>query len=435
MKKVLLLLTMMLVAYFCLAQTPDHPNWVTFERTSPTTASIRWSAEPSANVSYYYTAYHPTTTMYTAPSYCDPAWNGPGDWAAGMTLDSPGVYIVNIGALDPTKEYYAYVAAVETGGWSWSAYSSWEPPILTYDYPEGQLSPIYPDVSLQMITGNANNGVGHPPTPPQNPGSIVEHIQIFDLVGPGPWDMRFTTTLEWIWVVGQGVYHGPIADVHIPAAKNLEIEVQFGSGGDPTLPVELSSFTATLTASSFVTLSWTSQSETNLLGYRLYRSETMNSADAVLITPSMVQATNTSTACTYAHEDHEVAAGTSYWYWLESVDFNSSEMHGPSSVIVPSDPGTPVLPVITSVSDIYPNPFRIGANTNIDVNVKAGDNASLTIYNSRGQAVKTSSLFDGLNQINWNGVDDNGNSCSSGIYYIRVSSNSLSVTKKLVLVK
>lgn len=330
MKKVMLLLSMVLVAYFCFAQTPAHPNWVSFERTSPTTGSIRWSAEPSANVSYYYIAYHPTDITYTGPAYCDPSWNGPGGSLGSMILDAPGVYIVNIGALDPTKDYYAYVAAVETSGWTWGAYSSWE---------------------------------------------------------------------------------------------------------SVTLPVELSSFAATLTASSYVKLSWTSQSETNLLGYRLYRSETQNPAEALLITPTMVQATNTSNVCSYAHEDHEVAANTTYWYWLESVDYNSSELHGPSSVVVPGNSDTPELPEITSISNIYPNPFRSGAITNIEVNVKAGDNANLTIYNARGQAVKTSPLNEGLNQINWNGQDKKGNACSSGIYYIRVSSNSLGVTKKLVMIK
>lgn len=39
-----------------------------------------------------------------------------------------------------------------------------------------------------------------------------------------------------------------------------------------TLPVELSSFSAVLTAQNFVKLTWVSQSETNLLGYLVYRA-------------------------------------------------------------------------------------------------------------------------------------------------------------------
>ena len=331
MKKVLLLLSLLLVAYFCIAQTPAHPNWVSFERTAPTTGTIRWSAEPSFNVSYYYLGLYPTDTVYTGPSYCDPGWNVPGGPLGSFVLEGPGVFKQDVLSLDPTKDYYAYVAAVETSGWSWAAYSSWE---------------------------------------------------------------------------------------------------------SVTLPVELSSFTATLTASNYVTLSWTSQSETNLLGYRLYRSETQYPANSVLITPVMIQATNTSTVRTYAHEDHEVEANTSYWYWLESVDYGSSQMHGPSRILVPEGvPDTPELPETTTVGDVYPNPFRVGATINIEVNVKAGDQATLSIFNVRGQIVKTSRINAGYNQISWNGLDDNGNACSSGIYFIRVNSYTLAVSKKLLLLK
>ncbi len=434
MKKVLLLVSVLLLVGLCLALPPAHPNWVTFTRTSPTTGTIRWSGEPSANVDYYYLGLHPTTTQYFPPAYCDPNWNVPGGWVADQTLESPGVYLKNVGALDPTKEYYAYVAAVETSGWSWSAYSSWEPPILTYDYPEGVLSPIYPEVSLQMITGNANNGLGHPPTAPLNPSFVAGRIQIFDLVGPGPWDMRFSTTYGWVWVVGIGVYLGPVADINIPATKNQEIEVQFGNGGDPTLPVELSSFTATITAQNFVKLTWVSQSETGLLGYRAYRSETVYQTDASNITPVMIPATNTSTTQTYIHNDEEVVIGNTYYYWLESVDMGHSDFHGPVSVQVTGDT-PPVLPEYTTMRNAYPNPFRSTENTCIEVFLKAGEQGQLTIYNVMGQAIKSFPVAEGQNQLNWDGRDSKGLNCSSGIYFYKLSTPSLNQTRKMVISK
>lgn len=438
MKRFIILLSLIMLASICLAQTPAHPNWVTFTRTSPTTGAIRWSSEPSANVDYYYFGLHPTTTQYFAPAYCDPNWNVPGGWAASQTLESPGVYITNVGALDPTKEYYAYVAAVETGGWTWSAYSSWEPPIVTYDYPEGVLSPIYPEVSLQMITGNANNGLGHPPTAPLNPSFVAGRIQIFDLVGPGPWDMLFSTSFDWVWVVGIGVFTGgPIANVHIPANKNLEIEVQFGNGGDPTLPVELSYFAATLTAQNYVKLTWISQSETGLLGYRVYRSDTSEQADAVNITPSLIEATNTSTTQTYNHTDEEVVIGNTYYYWLESVDMGHSDFHGPVNVLVTGE--TPPIPPeyteITSMRDAYPNPFGIGESTCIDAYLKAGEKGQVTIYNVLGQTVKSYSISEGRHLLTWDGKDSKGLYCGSGIYFYKLSTPSLNQTKKMVIIK
>jgi hypothetical protein len=253
MKKVLLLLCLLIVASFCLAQTPAHPNWVTFERTSPTTGTIRWSSEPSTDVGYYYLGLHPTDTMFFAPDYCDPNWTTPGGNVSGpvgnFPPESPGVLKKDVVGLDSAKDYYAYVASVETSGWTWSAYSSWEP--------------------------------------------------------------------------------------------------------DLTLPVELSSFIATSTASSYVTLAWTSQSETNLVGYRVYRSENHSLAEALMITPVMIPATNTSTICNYSHEDREVEANTTYWYWLESIEHTGGDMHGPISVVVSDgEPGTPSLPEPTVISNI-----------------------------------------------------------------------------------
>ena len=72
-EKMLLTLVLMSLVVLCLAQSLAHPDWVSFERTSPTTGTIRWSSEPSFNVGYYYLGLHPTTTVHYAPAYCDPS--------------------------------------------------------------------------------------------------------------------------------------------------------------------------------------------------------------------------------------------------------------------------------------------------------------------------------------------------------------------------
>ncbi|MDY0150954.1 MAG: FlgD immunoglobulin-like domain containing protein [Candidatus Cloacimonas sp.] len=334
MKTTLLLVCLLIIASLCLAATPAHPNWVTFTRTGATTGTIRWSSEPSTDVDGYYIGLK--TAILLGTGYCDPEWNVPEGNVSGpvgsYTLESPGVLKVDVINLVETEVYYAYVAAVEYLGWSWSAYSSWEPPI--------------------------------------------------------------------------------------------------------TLPVELSSFTATLTASSYVTLAWTTQSETNLLGYRVYRSDNQNLAEALMITPVMIPATNTSTVCSYNHEDHEVEANTHYWYWLESIEYSGGEMHGPVSVTVTGgEPGAPILPEITGISDIYPNPFRVGGIANLDVSVKAGEVVSLKVFNYRGQVVKSMNLPEGFHHVNWDGTDSSGNFCSSGTYFYRLSSPSTSQIRKLVLIK
>ena len=205
---------------------------------------------------------------------------------------------------------------------------------------------------------------------------------------------------------------------------------------DETLPVELSSFSATLTAHTYVTLAWTTQSETSLLGYRLYRSETENVTDALMITPSLIPATNTSTTCTYTHEDYEVSQNTTYWYWLESVEYNGGNMHGPTTVLVTGDgSGTPDIPETSSIGNVYPNPILKGGNAHLDVDVKQGETATVTIFNTRGQVIRSIQLSEGSHQVNWDGTDIHGNACSNGLYFYRVSTPSLNQTRKLIIVK
>jgi hypothetical protein len=67
-----------------------------------------------------------------------------------------------------------------------------------------------------------------------------------------------------------------------------------------------------LTANNFVKLTWVSQSETEMLGYRVYRGESGDQASAIMITPTMIGATNTSTTQSYSITDNEVSIGSTY---------------------------------------------------------------------------------------------------------------------------
>lgn len=201
-----------------------------------------------------------------------------------------------------------------------------------------------------------------------------------------------------------------------------------------TLPVTLSSFTAQLTASSFVSLRWVSESETMLSGYRVLRNNSANPADAIVITPTLISPTNTSIQHVYNYEDNEVEPGNTYYYWLESVEMDShTNLHGPVSVLVTTE-DSPELPVYTGMGNLYPNPFRSGL-ANLDVVVKEGDTASVSIYNISGQMVKSFALSSGSHKIQWDGRDLRGNLCGSGVYFYQLSSPSYNRIAKMVIIK
>ncbi len=84
----------------------------------------------------------------------------------------------------------------------------------------------------------------------------------------------------------------------------------------------------------------------------------------------------------------------------------------------------------------YPNPFN--PETTIKFQMGKAAPATIEIYNQKGQIVKSFDFAQakaGVNNIVWNGLDNNGSSVSSGVYFFRLKSGSYSSTKKMVLMK
>ena len=92
-------------------------------------------------------------------------------------------------------------------------------------------------------------------------------------------------------------------------------------------------------------------------------------------------------------------------------------------------------PAQVSLIGNYPNPFN--PDTTIQFQMVNAAPAHVTIYNQKGQIVKNFAVqaSQGINNLHWNGMDDSGQSVSSGVYYFRLKSGSYSSTKKMVLMK
>ncbi|MDI3504587.1 MAG: hypothetical protein PWP64_1523 [Candidatus Cloacimonadota bacterium] len=390
---------------------------------------------------------------YEAKMSTDAEWTDVGvelGWETPM-LDT-GTYTASVRAyvIDPAapraKSYVPVrVKATDRGavpsikGNSEQADVTFEVVVTAPDIPEGVDTPIGDSGDSVTITGGAANIVEDGTIPEYPNGNMnVAGEYVLELLGSGPWTVSFTTSAPWGAYYANGAWT-PVEAVsgvitfNINPGKDMLLPIVL-SDEDPTLPVELSLFNAVLTAQKFVKLTWISESETNMLGYYVYRNETQDPNAATLITPVMIPATNTSSTQVYNLEDREVTIGNSYYYWLEAADYGHSTMFGPQYVEVTGDV-TPELPAQTVLNNAYPNPFKANTNTNIDVEVKAGDSGTVTIYNVLGQVVKTFSVNEGITNLQWNGRDSKGNSCGSGIYFYKLSTDSKNQTKKMVIVK
>ena len=90
----------------------------------------------------------------------------------------------------------------------------------------------------------------------------------------------------------------------------------------------------------------------------------------------------------------------------------------------------------------YPNPFTTlnrSAKTTIHFNLKQNmAEASLAIYNCKGQKVKTlqqGDLKSGNHSYDWDGKDTNGKSVATGVYFYRLANRDNSFSNKMLLIK
>jgi hypothetical protein len=238
-----------------------------------------------------------------------------------------------------------------------------------------------------------------------------------DLASPSYVDSNAPLTLCWYIVVAE--------DGGALSGHSEEIMV------DATLPVTLSHFTAR-GAENMVVVEWSTASEWENDGFRIYR-RVEGMKDFELLIPDLISgAGNSSATREYTWIDRDVQSGQTYWYQLTSVDFSGhTHTYGPVSA-------TPLetLPQTYALSQNYPNPF----NPETWINYQLPEQARVTIkvYNIRGQLVDT--LVDtekpaGAYRVRWNGQDLSGRAAASGIYFCHMQSGVHSQTVKMILLR
>lgn len=94
-----------------------------------------------------------------------------------------------------------------------------------------------------------------------------------------------------------------------------------------------------------------------------------------------------------------------------------------------------VVPAVMTASS-YPNPFS--AETTISYSVPKDGLTTLTVYNTKGQVVRTianANVKAGNFTAAWNGKDESGNPVANGIYFLRLENGNQRLIKKMLLSK
>ena len=209
------------------------------------------------------------------------------------------------------------------------------------------------------------------------------------------------------------------------------------------MPVTLTDFTAEYTVEG-LTLFWTTQSEIDNMGWNIYRGEEKASYlndETLIINPQLIQGQGTTSEPTdYTFTDeNELVANQTYWYWIESIAFSGvTDIHGPVSLTIPEgseDPEPePDSDEFFGLLQNVPNP--LSNTTSIGFTLKEATNCELTIYNTKGQIIKTfvkNDVADG--SFLWDGKDEYGKDVKSGLYFYKLNAGDETFIKKMILTR
>jgi hypothetical protein len=348
--------------------TDATANRTLVRKSSVQAGNTDWAAQAGTNAdNSEWIVYAQDTSTYL----------GAHTFAGGSTLtyvtgfnngDVSNVTSFEVTNLDPETTYYYVVRAYDA--YSQTSSSSNEIEVTTtaastYDYPED--TEIDAGDVLIEITGGNGIIVSGTPTPVPNPGFTPTFEQRIELTGDGPWIVTVFSLDQWVACLFDGTWIVEEVDgtgyvyllLEFAKSKNTVIELKSGNGDSPTLPVELSSFTAVISSAHQAKLTWVTQSETSVNGFYIYRS-LENDADSAIQLSGLIPATNTSMQQVYQFTDSELNQIGTYYYWLIVADMDGSEsLYGPVNVVYDYDDNyIPEIPQNTELSKLYPNPFN-----------------------------------------------------------------------------
>jgi Secretion system C-terminal sorting domain len=84
---------------------------------------------------------------------------------------------------------------------------------------------------------------------------------------------------------------------------------------------------------------------------------------------------------------------------------------------------------------LYPNPFNPELNISWEADKVNTENIEIAVFNIKGQQIRSWQVNSMINNLTWDGKNNMGISCSSGLYFVKVKTGGESICRKAVLLK
>lgn len=115
--------------------------------------------------------------------------------------------------------------------------------------------------------------------------------------------------------------------------------------------------------------------------------------------------------------------------------YNSGEYFALNDVIIVFTANEDEVQPVNKLS-VYPNPFNpVSSQLTLKYDFSKSVQAKVNMYNLKGQLVWSTLTEKGATELNWDGRDNRGRMCASGIYQLRIAESKGKLqTRKLVLI-
>ncbi len=197
------------------------------------------------------------------------------------------------------------------------------------------------------------------------------------------------------------------------------------------LPVQIASFTATMSNNRDVLLSWRTLSEVNNYGFECQRA--FERRGPYYTIPGSFIAGHGTTTVPHDYSFVDTTAEQRTWFYrLKQMDFDGA-VHYTEPVEINTVTGVvaQTVPAEFSLSQNYPNPFN--PTTTIRYALPAVTDVQLEVYNTLGQRVAV--LVDGKQGAGYHDVEFKATGIPSGIYYYRLKAGNEITARKMILMK
>lgn len=192
---------------------------------------------------------------------------------------------------------------------------------------------------------------------------------------------------------------------------------------DAEIGTMLRSFSAVPSGTDIV-ISWLMAEIDDGIDFRVLRAEDEHGSFAALPSPAI-----TRNGLEFRFTDRSVEPGRTYRYRVEYIEAGENRLLFETEPVV--IPGLPL-----TLYQNVPNPFNPA--TAIRYYLPESCRVTLDIFDAAGKRITC--LVDrmegpGHHAITWNGLDDTGNTVSSGLYLYRLTAGKETIAKKMVLLK